>query len=727
VRDYYRTVVGVVVFGLALVGAAQTGSADGQGTRRGGRRQATPNHVAAFAALEPVGSESGWGRILVRDDYRSSGSQRAVKVWVFGLEPGGQYDVEAEGVAIGTVTTDGDGDGELQLHTETEGKGVLSALPPAGDIVSAAVVDRSLAVVLEGTFSTVSQQLDDAVEYEEKITLEDVTGGFATGMACVRVKESDAQQFVTRGSRLAPGESYRILVDGYLAGAVTADVEGQAALELEHPDEENPLPAELQPVTEIRSVEWYHGEELLLAGTFLGEPECETVRGVVVEITDDGFVMEVGDRHLSVVVTEETVFREFEHLYDLDEGDAVKVEVCFRGDLLVAEWILLVEDDDEPECIETRGEVLRVGVDELLLLTGDEELVVVVNEDTLFKGFEHLRDLGDGDFVALEGCFDGEVVVAAWVMLLEAADEPDCRRFEGVFVERTDGGFVMLVGEDDRLHVVVTDQTHLWEFRELDDLDEGDLVATEGCFDGEVFVAEWVMLLEDDDKPDCAELRGKVVEVGFDEFVMLVGDDRVLVEVTDETRLEGLEHLEQLGEGDIVVVEGCWEGEALVAFWVLLVEDADEPDCAELEGTVLEVGADGFWLLVGDDEVRVVVTDETHLKEFEHLEQLGEGDLVVVEGCWEGEVLVAFWVLLVEDADAPEWWEADGTVAELYEDGFAFEADGSVIRVFVTGETEYREVDGLGGLGVGDFVFVEGPCDGESLEAAIVILIEKAE
>jgi hypothetical protein len=85
---------------------------------------------------------------------------------------------------------------------------------------------------------------------------------------------------------------------------------------------------------------------------------------------------------------------------------------------------------------------------------------------------------------------------------------------------------------------------------------------------------------------------------------------------------------------------------------------------------------------------------------------------------------VAWWVVLVEDADAPEWWETDGTVTEIFEGGFALDTGKEILRVFVGDGTEYEGIDGVGGLDVGDFVFVEGPCDGESLEAAFVKLIE---
>jgi len=163
-----------------------------------------------------------------------------------------------------------------------------------------------------------------------------------------------------------------------------------------------------------------------------------------------------------------------------------------------------------------------------------------------------------------------------------------------------------------------------------------------------------------------------------------------------------------------------------VAWWVVLVESAAEPDCIGIEGAILRVGVDEVLLGVGDDEVVVEVSADTHFIEFEELAELGEGDVVDIEGCWEGDLLVASWMRLLEDADAPEWWETDGTVTALFDNGFNLDTGEEIIRVFVGDHTDYERVDGLGGIGIGDFVFVEGPCDGESLEAVFVNLIEAA-
>jgi hypothetical protein len=793
------------VFALGLVlGAANSVFADnGSSMRRGGRRQAPANHVSAFAALEPVGMVSGWGRIVLRDDNLPAGQERSVKAWVFGIEPHSSFAVEAEGVVVGVVTTDHRGDGFLELSSSS-GKDVEvpSGLPPAGDVVTALVVDSSLAVVLEGTFSTVRQLEEDEISFENKVELVDVTGGSATGMACVRVMASGAQEFVSRASRLEPGVSHSVVVDGFPAGVVTADPEGQAALELAFPAEDNPLPDELMPVNQLEVVEWFRGETQLLVGSFEDEPECVRLEGTVVEVTDDGFVLETGDGPVKVVVTNTTHFKEFESLDQIDEGDRVVFEACYQADVLIAEWVWLVKDDDEPDCVEARGTVLRIGESEFVIESEGEELWIVVTDDTLFEGIEDLQQLGVEDVVVLEGCFDDEVIVAHWVKVTQDADEPECLEFHGSVAEVGVDEFVLVVG-DDRLLVELTPYTLLKELESLEELGEGDAVAVEVCFEGEHAYALWVKLLEDADEPDCFEFRGTVgevgidefvlvvgddrllieltdetelkyfesldqlgegdvvrvevcfegehayalwvklmeiagdpecdeiqgtvAEVGIDEFVLVVGDDRLLIELTDETELKYFESLDQLGEGDVVRVEVCFEGEHAYALWVKLLEDADEPDCDDLQGTVAEVGIGEFVLVVGDDRLLVEVTHETLFKEFESLDQLGEGDLVLTEGCFEDGRFIAFWVKLLVDADAPTWWEVHGSVVEFFGGGFAIDTSEEILRVLVNGETDYLEVAGLDGLGVGDFVFAEGPCDGETMEAALVKLIEDAD
>jgi len=347
-------------------------------------------HVAAIAALEPVGDGTGWGRIVVRDERRTTGVEQSVKLWLFGMEPFADFVVRVEGVELATVTTDGDGYAVLSLHSQAKAQLELTeALPSARDLESVTVFDTSLAAVLEGTFTVIRQSGADLLHHE-RIALEDVTGGDATGVAAVAESDSDEQGFFTRASGLVPGSSYQVVVDGFRLAILTADLEGQAALEMTAPAEDNPLPAEVLPVSSFRIVEWYLGEDLLLWGAFSGEPDCEKLRGAVLEVTDEGFVIKVGSHRILVIVTDETRFENLEDGVDIDEGDVVVVEGCWDGEALVAEWVLLVEDDDEPECEKLRGVVLEVGEDGFVMTVGSHRVRIAVTDETRFEDFELL-------------------------------------------------------------------------------------------------------------------------------------------------------------------------------------------------------------------------------------------------------------------------------------------------------------------------------------------------
>ena len=75
----------------------------------------------------------------------------------------------------------------------------------------------------------------------------------------------------------------------------------------------------------------------------------------------------------------------------------------------------------------------------------------------------------------------------------------------------------------------------------------------------------------DDEEPEeCDEFRGVVLQVGDRRLVMERGEQRIVVAVTEETEFEGFKELSELAEGDVVVVEGCWDGDVLVAWWIVL-------------------------------------------------------------------------------------------------------------------------------------------------------------
>ncbi len=265
-----RVMGGIVATAMltTLVPAAEAGLS----VRRLARVERIEASQEAAAALTAVGAASGWGRIKVEDEVRQGVEKREVEVDLFEMEPMTQFTVEADGVVLGTITTDAAGWGLLKLETDDNSHPPVPAtLPAAGDLVAASVRDASDGFVLEGSFMKFENGADDSTIHEEKISLDDVGGAGAAGVAKVEREVDGTQEFDTRATGLIPGDSYSIKVDGFTAGMVTADPIGQARLKLESLDDEDPLPTDLQPVEDLRVVEWFDtGGSLILAGVFSG-------------------------------------------------------------------------------------------------------------------------------------------------------------------------------------------------------------------------------------------------------------------------------------------------------------------------------------------------------------------------------------------------------------------------------------------------------------------------
>jgi hypothetical protein len=231
------------------------------------------DRVHAVAALEPVGAVEGWGRVMVSDQVMSDEeTRRALVVRVVGLEPEVEYTAVIDGLTVGVLTTDTFGDGMLHLGwPEERFPPVPEELPPAEALELAQVIDASLAVVLEGSFVIdYSGGVGPAdTVYMERIRLDAVLGFGERGIAKVVRTDSDEQIFETRACGLEPGVVYQIMVDGFLAGAASTDTVGHGSLELTTAD--GSLPTDLQPIEELRLVEWIDDAgTVVLTGSFTG-------------------------------------------------------------------------------------------------------------------------------------------------------------------------------------------------------------------------------------------------------------------------------------------------------------------------------------------------------------------------------------------------------------------------------------------------------------------------
>jgi hypothetical protein len=267
------TVIGLLAVAGSVAAQAPLGQPMHQ-QRHGDDRQFAADRAHAVAALEPIGAVAGWGRVMVRDHYLPDESvRRQLVLRVLGLDPEAEYTAVIDGITVGTLVTDVAGDANLRLGwPEDLFLPVPPDLPPAEELVLASVLDPSLGLVLEGEFATdwVGGSGPQDLVYMERIRLDPVDDPSFRGIAKVTRNDEDEQSFESRACSLEVGAVYEVYVDGFLAGAVTGDAVGHGELALSTAD--GNLPAELQPIEDLRLVEWVDaGGEVILTGVFSGE------------------------------------------------------------------------------------------------------------------------------------------------------------------------------------------------------------------------------------------------------------------------------------------------------------------------------------------------------------------------------------------------------------------------------------------------------------------------
>lgn len=401
----------------------------------------------AIASLAPVGAASGWGRVKLENEQRAGAIHREAEIMLFGLEPQALFNVQVDGVQLIAVRSDAFGDATAKLGSSDDSRPpVPSDVPEAASAQSATVTDDTGAFVLEGTFRGSSSGDDDGPGsssiHEERISLADVAGLGAAGIAKVERNVDGSQEFETRATGLEPGSSYRITVDGLLAGATTADAVGQASLELEHPDDSNPLPDTLQPVEALRLVEWTRADGLLvLSGSFTGASNDDdgglddgdgSFEGFVTALGDAGFTLLVGGAELEVVITPTTVFEDVAGLGSLVIGDAVEVHGALAGTVLTATRVerrgeLDDDGDDDWGHGETSIEasIVALWADGFDLGSPGGSIAVDVSNTTVWEDVSGLTGLAIGDFVEVEGVWDGDTLHAMRVELKNGDDSND--------------------------------------------------------------------------------------------------------------------------------------------------------------------------------------------------------------------------------------------------------------------------------------------------------------
>jgi hypothetical protein len=343
---------------------------------------------------------------------------------------------------------------------------------------------------------------------------------------------------------------------------------------------------------------------------------------------------------------------------------------------------------------------------------------VLVDEQTRWRG--HLTGLADlevGDHILAVGQWTPDGALLAATVARWRQPEPPIRLAGDVLALLADG-FELGLEDGGSLTVVVDDET-AWRngLAGLDDLEVGDRVivvgepvdAGLGDVGDRALLASLVALWHEPTPP--ARVRGEVLTVLADGFEV-AGDDgtTVTVLVDDGTTWRGLDGLDDLEVGDVVVAAGSWNDDGslharLVALW-----QPHQPP-AEVHGEVLAVLADGFELQARDGSaIQVVVNDRTAWRgDLGGLDGLEAGMTVVVIGEWTGDAtLLAHQVAPWRPPHDPV--QLRGIVQTVHGDGFEVAAaDGGTIRVLVDRRTEWRgRLSGLEDLEVGMAVHVLG-------------------
>ncbi len=484
---------GIAILSLAAV-LFVTATASSGSLRRSQSRVGTQvSHETAFAALGAVGDAEGWGRAVVRDDQLPSGLHRTVQVWLFDMSPRTEYLIEVNGDPIGAILTRSSGSGILKLQSTGKGHDpVPEDLPPAAEVTSIMVYAPGPELVLEGYFTVLALNGGLTI-YEEEIDLEDVDNLGVAGMAKVEMKDGGHQEFKSHATGLEPGSTYTVVVDSELVGALTADAQGQARIHLEDPDDNNPLPTSMKPVSDIVSVEWRNsGDVQILFGQFTGAGVCEHLVGTVSMINPDGFTLETADGPVSIVTTDATEWEDVDE-FTLAVGDKVKVEGCWNGNELIAEVVELKSRNEPETCSVYVGEITSVSGENFLLTTESEIIEVLTTDETELVGFGD-REPAVGDKVKVDGCWNVDVFVAD-VMELKGQDgKEQCSTKVGIATAVSEYELTLETNKE-TINVTITDETVRKNFRGHE-LGVGDKIKVKGCWSGDDLVADEIQLIK---------------------------------------------------------------------------------------------------------------------------------------------------------------------------------------------------------------------------------------
>ena len=388
-----------------------------------------------------------------------------------------------------------------------------------------------------------------------------------------------------------------------------------------------------------------------LSATFQRRPA--RVMGTVVSIKGNTLVVENEQGTVNVLTDIFTRFVipavESPGIADVEIGNYIVAQGRRAGDSFRANGVLV--RPQKPRRL--GGEVTAVGADSFTLVTEEETVTVLVDDQTRFRlpGVEEpgLDDLVVGEKLLVIGQpTDAGDVLATLVVrsrprMGEITGEVTTVGSASLTVERRGGAAVTFTVDEETVFLVpeVVEPT-------LADVHEGDTVRVRARLEGETPVALRIVVVP----PTAAALLGKVVSVEGTTVQVETRLEQTIAVQTDSTTqfvIPGTDNptLADLREGDALRIGGEWVDTETFHAWGIQVQPQGR--VGKGNGRILSLGDAEFILGSPHGTMRVLVNDETHYRfpgvddpDFDDLEvgqQVGVAGLLQEDGS-----LLARWV-----------------------------------------------------------------------------------
>ncbi|MCD4750582.1 MAG: S8 family serine peptidase [Thermoanaerobaculales bacterium] len=447
-----------------------------------------------------------------------------------------------------------------------------------------------------------------------------------------------------------------------------------------------------------------------LVAVFNGDPQWVTIEDVVSEIVDSTtFIL---DDTTTVTIYAGTELDGFSTVWDLNAEDLVYVEGWLYDEVLLAEYVLRVDEPGDPISVE--GYVTAVVSSTEFML--DNSVLVLTNPSTQLIGFQSIPDLAPGDLVTVEGTTSLNGVIAESVELLSSPGDPV--QMTGIVDEVLDQMRFRLIDGS----IVVTDtRTDFFGIGSVLDLRPGDLVRTWGWWSENEFLASWVEFIES--MPELQEVTGLLAYLDPPNAFVL--DDQTRVEVTDETEWIALDGYDQLVAGDELRVLGYSDGNEWT--WTIAAVEVERlgqpgPTWITREGWVEEVT--GPLTVRLTDGVVLEVRPDAVLSELDSVEDLGPGDQLWIAAFTTANPQVLD-VVRLELTERPGNHIIFVSVVESVNLSFDRFSTANGYEVVIDDNTVFVNVNGLTEIVVGDWVAVDGiagtdPLHPEQVDAIVV-------